>query len=498
MEDLTTQTKILSVLAKAYLPLTAREISQIAEININTTRTVLQQMANRGEIEPIKMGPGVKNLYMHKKIENEGDIKIIVIGKWLSRDKSNLMNDLENSNEILDELDYKLFQCVGLINFYDLRKICGIHRFRTAEKINKIGVQRQKHIKWVEELKEGLKSSKAEMWSTAIVYFDKDETEYVKLRDYEDREIGVLIINYDGHVYDADKPGWILDGQQRMWALEHIAVNSNNPESLQLIGPVTIAIGEYDNTDETDKIDFIRRTFAITNSTQNLPQNFRNELMATLTESSQEMLTKKDKKKTLVASIVEQLNIDDDSPFNSLIDMLNPGLPRKQGEKISNGAMNYIIRELLNYEAFNKEDLPIPKMDKRFKFNIELIKDFFNAIKYVFSEEWQKPIEESRIRSRLVLTSFASLISKILHISVALNPDRKQRVKIIIQELLKISEDERTNFDRNSTLLLYLKNNQADIRNLTEEITKIYTQNSQFIPEELKINEIVREWEKLL
>ena len=505
MSDLTVENKILAVLSKAYLPLTSREISQIAEININSTRTILQQMANRGEIEPIQMGPGSKNLYMYRKIENEGEIKMLVIGKWIKKNleesddifEIDEYQNRDDQSEISKELKCNLFQSVGLMNFYELRKICGIHRFHSPDKINKIGVQRLKHIKWVEELQEGLKSPKAEMWSTAIIYFDIDKIEYTKLRDFEDQEIGVIIINYDGHVFDADKPGWILDGQQRMWALENIAINTEDSDSLELIGPITIVIGEFEDNDSNDKLDFIRRTFYITNKTQNLPSNFRKDLLATLDESSQEILTKKDKRDTLIASIVDDLSKDVDSPFKNLIDMSNLGLPRKQGEYISRGAMNYVIQQILEYEAFNKDNLPIPKSDNRYNFNMKLIKDYFNAIRYIFLNEWETSTEESRIRSRLVLTSFASLLSKILHISVALSRDRENRFRVLVQEILKISEDERTQFDINSSLLLNLKNNQADIRTLTTNLIRIYAQNSQFIPDDSRIDTIVNKWNEL-
>jgi len=505
MSDLTVENKILAVLSKAYLPLTSREISQIAEININSTRTFLQQMVNRGEIEPIQMGPGTKNLYMYKKIEDEGIVEILVIGKWMEKnleryEKKEEKEPIEEQLEIKKNLKFSLFQCVGLINFYDLRKICGIHRYTSPDKINEIGmgVQRQRHDKWVEELKDGLKSSKAEMWSTAIVYFDQEKIEYNKLRDYNGQEIGVIIINYDGHVYDAEKPGWILDGQQRMWALENIAIASDDPDSLKLIGPVTIAIGEFYNEDIGTKLNFIRRTFSHANKTQNLPKNFRKDLIGTLDDYSQEIMTKKDKQDALISSIIRYLNTDNDSPFKDIIDMQNRGLPRIQGDLISWGAMYYIVQEILEYEAFNKEDLPIPELDSRYKFNLDLIKDYFNAIKYIYSSEWEQAIQDSRLRSRLVLSSFSMLIGKILHISIALSSNREARFKEIVRESLKISEDERVSFDVNSPLLLNLKNNQADIKALTENLIKIYAQNSQYNPEEVIIGKVYDEWRKLL
>lgn len=497
MSDLTSQDRILTVLSKAYLPLTAREISQIAELNINTTRTFLPQMVNRGEIEPINVGPGSKNLYMYKKIEDEGAIEILVIGKWMKREEIH-GNNQEKPLDIKNA--FNLFQCVGLINFYDLRKICGIHRYTSPNKINEIGmgVQRQRHDKWVKELKEGLKSPKAEMWSTAIIYFDLDKIEYTKLRDYNGQEIGVLIINYDGHVNDAEKPGWILDGQQRMWALENIAIASEDPDSLNLIGPATIAIGEFLNEDRETKLNFIRRTFSHANKTQNLPKNFRKDLIGTLDDYSQETMTKKDKIDALISSIIRFLNTEDDSPFKDLIDMRYRGLPRTQRELVAWGTMNYIVQEILEYEAFNKEDLPIPESDNRYKFNLELIKDYFNAIKLIYFTEWKKPGQDSRLRSRLVLSSFSRLIGKTLHISTALSSNREIRFKEIVRENLKISEDERVVFKENSPLLLNLKNNQADIKTLTELLTKIYAQNSQYNPDEEEINNICDKWKNIL
>ena len=114
-----------------------------------------------------------------------------------------------------------------------------------------------------------------------------------------------------------------------------------------------------------------------------------------------------------------------------------------------------------------------------------------------WNDEWKKPTVQSYIRSRLVLTAFAGLLSKILHISIALSSDRENRFKVIIQELLKISEDERVSFDPNSPLLLNLKNNQADIKTLITSLTRIYTQDSQFTPEASQINEILSKWEDL-
>ncbi len=497
LEEVNAQRKIISVLEKAYLPITSKEIVKITGLNPNTTRTYLDNLFNQEEIQKITTGSGSKNYYLNKIVKNEGEIKIIVIGKWIKEDLEKFNDSSEDKvdSEEQDDstIECNLFQCVGLINFYNLRKICGIHRFRSPNMIMKLGVQRQKHEDWVEQLMEAFQSWNAEMWSTAIIYFDTEKVEYVKLQDYDNQEIGIVSINYDGHVFDADKPGWILDGQQRMWALEYIARNSENPDSKELMGPVTIGIGEFD-MDDSKKIDFIRRTFSNSNNTKDLPKNFRADLIATLKESSQKIMTQKDKMEGLIAQIVDDLYSDDDSPFKNKIDITNFGIPRNQGELIARGSINSLIKDILKYAGFHKDNLPISKSDDRFNSNMELIKDYFNAVKFTFFLEWQKPISESRIRSRLVLTSFALLLDKILHISVATSPDRKDRFNVMVRELLKISDDEDVSFDINSPLILNKRNNLGDIKALTETLTKIYTVNAQMIPDKSQIEEIFKNW----
>ena len=85
---------------------------------------------------------------MHKKDEKEIEIKILVVGEWIIR---NL--DKESADEKEEEIDQirncNLFRGVGQINYYDLRKFCGIHQFQADEKdkLRKIGVQRAKKVK---------------------------------------------------------------------------------------------------------------------------------------------------------------------------------------------------------------------------------------------------------------------------------------------------------------------------------------------------------------
>lgn len=497
MEGFSAQNKILSILKKAFLSLSEKEISEIGDINRNTTRSTLSELSKTGEIQALQMSYGSKNLYMHKKDEKEEEIKILIVGEWPIR---NL--DKESSDEKEEEIDHirncNLFRGVGQVNYYDLRKFCGIHQFQSDEKdkLRKIGVQRAKKVKWVKDLESALKKPDAQMWTSTVVYFDLKDIEYLKLQDYENQEIGVIIIKFKGHLFDHEKPGWILDGQQRMWALEDNAIYNDNPDALELRGPITIGIGEFNDENEKGRLDFIRKTFSEANATKNVLDSFRIELISTLEVSSQKTLTKEDQKKGLIAKIIELLDTDDDSPFKDIIDRSKKGYPKKRQELITFGTMKGLIRDLLIYDGF-KECLPIYKEDTRFDFNITLIKDYFNAVRFTFSSEWEKPYTETRIRDRLILTSFANLIKTIIHITVArAAADRDQRFKDIVKELLRLSEDEETSFDIGSPLLSGLHDNMKDIKKLTNSLIQIYTANSEINPDESIIDEITVNWIK--
>lgn len=498
MEGLSAQNKILSILKKAFLSLSEKEIADIGDINRNTTRTTLSELSKTGEIQAWQMSYGSKNLYMYKKDEDEMEIKILVIGEWIIRNLDVESN--ENGAKIDLIRNCNLFRGVGQINYYDLRKICGIHQFHTDEKdkLRKIGVQRAKKAQWVQTLKTSLRKPDAQMWTSTVVYFDLDNIEYLKLQDYENQEIGVIITKFNGHLFDDEKPGWILDGQQRMWALEDIAINSDNPDSLELRGPITIGIGEFNDDNKYGRLDFIRKTFAEANATKNVLDSFRTELISTLKVSSQKTMTEEDQMRGLIAKIIDLLDTDEDSPFKELVDRKKKGYPKKRQEMLTFGTMKALIIDLLDYDGF-KECLPIKieyEEDTRFQFNVNLIKDYFNAIRFTFSSEWEKNFTETRIRDRLVLTSFANLIKTTIHVTVARAADRTQRFKDIVKELLRLSEDEEISFEVESPILSGLQNNKMDIKILTNSLKKIYTSNSEIIPDDSVIEEITENWVK--
>ena len=200
--------------------------------------------------------------------------------------------------------------------------------------------------------------------------------------------------------------------------------------------------------------------------------------------------------KELIAKIIDLLDTDEDSPFKDLVERKKKGYPKKRQEMLTFGTMKALIIDLLDYDGF-KECLPIKieyEVDTRFQFNINLIKDYFNAIRFTFSSEWEKPFTETRIRDRLVLTSFANLIKTTIHVTVARAGDRTKRFKDIVEELLRLSEDEEISFDVGSSILSGLQDNKTDIKILTNLLIHIYTDNSEINPDISVIEEITENW----
>ena len=126
---------------------------------------------------------------------------------------------------------------------------------------------------------------------------------------------------------EEDKPGWLVDGQQRSAAIREARVESF---------PVCVSAFITDNINEQ------RSQFILVNSTKPLPKGLIHEL---LPSTAGEMPTHL-KRKRFPATLLERLNLDEDSPFFGLIKTTtNP-----KG-KIKDNSILKMIENSINYGA---------------------------------------------------------------------------------------------------------------------------------------------------
>ena len=111
---------------------------------------------------------------------------------------------------------------------------------------------------------------------------------------------GTLVVPVDEDLPDEDKPGWIVDGQQRCAAVREAEVDSF---PLCITAFITASKGEQ------------RAQFILVNSTRPLPKGLVYELLP----STEGPLPPALMRKRFPSFVVERLNFDEDSPFHQLI-----------------------------------------------------------------------------------------------------------------------------------------------------------------------------------
>jgi len=176
----------------------------------------------------------------------------------------------------------------------DLSQFVTVSRIRRDDDTNVAGYQRPEVLSHIAEIRDYLKSDGALLPNAVVIAFDK------RVR-FEPQSGGsgpygslVIPVDMDGPVHE--RPGWMVDGQQRMAALQ--AANVPNFD--------VCAVGFIAETDEEQREQFI-----LVNSTKPLPRSLIYELLPVTNCRLPRFL----KKRQFPARLLERLNYDEDSPL---------------------------------------------------------------------------------------------------------------------------------------------------------------------------------------
>jgi len=364
-----------------------------------------------------------------------------------------------------------------MINYHDIPKIVGINPYRRDKHGNlPAGIQRPRQKKWIEELKKGLSKKFSAMLSNSILYFNAEDIEEIgspkKLED------GLIIkrlkIPYKEHVFDHEKIGKILDGQQRMWALDFLDLERvfvDGKESLPFYGPISVIIGNFESNPDYE-LEVLRMYFITSNETKNLPPTLKQELAAQLDFELKQGLSTKIQLKGTIDRIVNALDDDELSPFYHEIDheaksfnKLSIPFTNEDGIEIrffTRKGIYDMINTIIYGNPFDYDN-KLEKLMKNVEAWIDIIIDYFNAFKCVFFDDWSD--KDSFIRRNIGINGIGMLISNIWsHVLNSLN--REKRIELLIQFLVKWKIfDENLDLSRNSELhaLKDLKANAKEV-----------------------------------
>lgn len=335
-----------------------------------------------------------------------------------------------------------------------LPRIVAVSRIRRDERAAVLGYQRPAALAHISAIRRYIESPDALMPNAIVVAFDKR----VEFEPSERRcaqmpsQTGTLVIPVDDAWDDPDKPGWIVDGQQRMAAIEGAAVEHF---------PVCVTAFIADQEGEQ------RSQFILVNNTKPLPKGLVHELLP----ASDGGLPASLQVRRFPALLLERLNHDADSPMRHRIQ--TPTMP--EGVIKDNSVLHMLEDSLTDGVLYRYRNPCTGEGDTEAMLGI--LKAFWTAVSTVFAQAWAEKPARSRLTHGVGIISLGFLMDTIAD---ALTDACEVQVENFIKELETI--DELCHWT-SGTWELYdgsqwqwneLQNTPRDIRTLTNHLLALY------------------------
>jgi DGQHR domain-containing protein len=199
---------------------------------------------------------------------------------------------------------------------------------------------------------------------------------------------GTLVIPIEDAWADSDKPGWIVDGQQRCAAIRDAKVDR-----------FPICVTAFITDSDTEQ----RSQFILVNSTKPLPKGLIYELLPATSGTLPTLL----QLRRFPAYLLDRLNHDSDSPLRSLIQtptcpegvIKDNSMLKMLEHSLSDGAL-YRFRDPVSGEG------DVPAM-------LGLLKSFWGAVEETFPEAWKLQPRKSRMMHGVGIISLGFLMDAI-------------------------------------------------------------------------------------
>jgi DGQHR domain-containing protein len=254
------------------------------------------------------------------------------------------------------------------------------------------GYQRAESLSHIRTIQSYLESAEAILPNALVVAFDSQVR--FEGADNGDRSGGVasaghLIIPIDPSQAEHEKPGWIVDGQQRCAAIRDADVQTF---------PV------YVTAFITDSVAEQRSQFILVNSTKPLPKGLIHELLPSTPAADLPAVLLK---RRYPAQLLDRLNYETDSPFYRRIrtptttegTIKDNSVLRMLAMSIEDGAL---------YQWFDPES-GAGDTDSM----LALLKNYWHAVADVFPRAWDSAPRRSRLAHGVGILALGSLMDEI-------------------------------------------------------------------------------------
>jgi DGQHR domain-containing protein len=253
------------------------------------------------------------------------------------------------------------------------------------------GYQRPEVISHIGEIRNYLESEDPMLPNALVVAFDRRvrfEAADVQPLGPGYSRLGVLVIPVDESLPEDERPGWIVDGQQRAAALRDAQVDRF---------PVSVTAFITDDPREQ------REQFILVNSTKPLPKGLIYELLPSTDARLPSLL----QRRRSPAYLLDRLNHDSDSPLLGLIQTpTNPaGLIKDNSvlKLIENSEADGVLHRI--HRGMSTEEATETKL--------AVLKAFWRATSSVFGDAWGVPPRRSRLMHGAGIVSMGFLMDAI-------------------------------------------------------------------------------------
>ncbi|MDB4962526.1 MAG: tgtA5 cluster protein 1 [Myxococcales bacterium] len=254
-----------------------------------------------------------------------------------------------------------------------------VHEIATVSRIKRTqdgtlgGYQRPEVLSHIDEIRNYLESDSPMIPNAVVIAFDSRVT-FVAVKGPQTTysRIGELVIPIDPTWAPEDRPGFIVDGQQRLAAVREAQIDS-----------FPICVSAFITDDLTQQTE----QFILVNSTKPLPKGLIYELLPGTETQLPSLLARR----RVPAALLSRLNRDENSPLYQLIQtatnpdgMIKDNSILKMLESSLSDGVLYRIRHGMG------DDLEYEPM-------LGVLFAFWSAVQEVFAAEWGLPPKRCRL-----------------------------------------------------------------------------------------------------
>ena len=283
-----------------------------------------------------------------------------------------------------------------------LQSFTTISRIRRDDSQGLVGYQRPEVLSHISEIRRYLESPNP-LLPNAIVIAFTNRVEFVPETNSngEFTRFGTLIIPLNSESAETEKPGFIVDGQQRVAAIREAEIDR-----------FPICATAFIAADESEQ----REQFILVNSTKPLPKGLIYELLPETNGKLPSAL----QKRRFPAQLLSRLNSDHDSPLRGII--RTPTSP--DGVVQDNSILKMLENSLSDGVLYRYQDpgtgnADVDKM-------LTVVKQFWTATAQSFPKAWGLPPAKSRLMHGAGIVSMGFLMDAIA--------ERHRQIEVPLEE----------------------------------------------------------------